>query len=59
MTEGTENDSQPASRSFSILSGFNRYAMESYSEKMPGEMEGVSYLQPAAYLYKFYARNLL
>ena len=33
--------------------------MESYSEKMPGEMEGVSYLQPAAYLYKFYAINLL
>ena len=33
--------------------------MESYSEKMSGEMEGVSYLQPAAYLYKFYARNLL
>ena len=48
-----------ASRSFTILLEFNSYPMESYSKRMPEGMEQVSYLQPAAHSYKFYARNLL
>ena len=57
--ENLKNESRPASRSFTILAEFNSYPMESYSKRMPEGMEQVSYLQPAAHSYKFYARNML